>query len=1352
MLRFDRVFPYAMPPLLTILACLFLALLTIKSGRNNRENKLFTLLSLMLLLYNVNFLLYILMTSQSDTVNLTRWSFVFFVFSLPVSIQFIHQMLGLHNRKWIEWGLYGFCFVSLPWITLTDFYFTEGFEYYFGMYPRANTGLYLFAVMSILGGIYYLFLLGKNWRAETDPNLRRKMLYILIGFPSGWLMIGFNMIPYSGIELYPPGAFAFIPLSLMVYGVLRHALLDTSESFLKKGYLGKWLSYVTLLPLLAAGLFLEMSESLNITEDRSLAEVLWPFGFPPLLSAIVCLGLAAWCLRKGIRQLNTILLGIICLLWGLLSFSRVLIFLVSVGNPALQYQIANTAHFFFVNQLGVYLHFIHRISHRPERKLVIFYYICGTILMFLPQANLYFNSTLYHYYYGVYLSGSWGFAIVGLLGFFGLLRGGYLLLSAQQQETNPRKKRNLHYLFIGLILTGILNLFTFPALQGIEFYPLGDFTFIPIGILAYGILVHDVLHINVSSKKRFSFVLVKFLVIAINVGVFMAGSWALQDYSWAQITSRLSWSSLPQSLSWLCCLFLSWISLRMAQNQKAAQLFSLLCCLFGLINADIFLNSIIDDPVIGLRLTRWEQPLFVFVMALIPHMTYLITKKETGWRLVYLAYGVCIVYIPITQTDYYFRTMQMHFWGMFPRNGFFFDVFALLIVLSASYSAYLLSVTWRETRNPIFKNTVTHLLLGFMGIALLTLGDMPAIYGYDVYPIGSFSFIPLTVLAYGLFKHSLKELVQNLRGVLFWGVVGLAMGFLLFFNRELFDFLPEQMALMAVTVTALMAFPIITKSWQTVLDLFICNQAEELRQLFYSLTENLSHVHRLQEIHQQISGALMENLECSRSEILFYSREDKKLMGWQRWNKRSSVFEDKIQENIEDKTAFMEPYYPFLSIFNVENTLIALEDMESWVLEQHLPPTVTEKILNTELTLAVFFQDRLTALILLDQKINGIPYSRNDKDFLQQLGLVLGPHIEHAKLLQGLERQVAQRTRDLTRSNEIAGNQNRIFQSLLQTSATMHQMNELEEFFQYTLNQLRQLFTDSGFAIILHGERPEIVEMATFDGIEELEQDYLLQHAGRLLGDDRHDFIQTMRSSHAASAAERIRDLTHGHHWTLLPLRGREQNLSGNLIVKGPQLDNGSLRTITLFLEQVTAVAENKILTRQLEKIANTDGLTGVYNRLYFDREMNRLIQQNRQFSNIHFSVILIDVNGLKRVNDVYGHQDGDAMIVTVADLLVQVCRKSDIVVRLGGDEFVVVCPASGYEQVQILVERIREAEQQSTLTCKNAEGHEDIIPIRMSLGVACTEDTPADAVLKKADQRMYADKEAFYANQNRYR
>ena len=159
-------------------------------------------------------------------------------------------------------------------------------------------------------------------------------------------------------------------------------------------------------------------------------------------------------------------------------------------------------------------------------------------------------------------------------------------------------------------------------------------------------------------------------------------------------------------------------------------------------------------------------------------------------------------------------------------------------------------------------------------------------------------------------------------------------------------------------------------------------------------------------------------------------------------------------------------------------------------------------------------------------------------------------------------------------------------------------------------------------------------------------------------------------------------------------------------------------------------ITERKDAEEKMRFLSFHDTLTGLFNRTWFDEELRRL-DRTRQ---LPLSLIMADLNGLKLINDTYGHAVGDRFLQQSANLLRQACRGEDIIARWGGDEFVVLLPQTTYLQATHMTERIAAA-----CSLSNFEG----IPISVALGVACKEtaDEPVADLLQQAEDRMYKQK-----------
>jgi diguanylate cyclase (GGDEF)-like protein len=177
-----------------------------------------------------------------------------------------------------------------------------------------------------------------------------------------------------------------------------------------------------------------------------------------------------------------------------------------------------------------------------------------------------------------------------------------------------------------------------------------------------------------------------------------------------------------------------------------------------------------------------------------------------------------------------------------------------------------------------------------------------------------------------------------------------------------------------------------------------------------------------------------------------------------------------------------------------------------------------------------------------------------------------------------------------------------------------------------------------------------------------------------------------------------------------------------------------------LIYSDVTDIVRN---AEELERLATTDGMTGIYNRRHFltlaDREWTRARRYGRPIS-----FLMIDIDFFKSINDDFGHQVGDEMIVHLANLARDCKRECDVLARIGGEEFALLLPETDLQQAQVVAERLR-----SEVAAKSLVVASRSIPATVSIGVATLVAAMSDIsdLMKAADQALY---DAKHAGRNR--
>lgn len=159
-------------------------------------------------------------------------------------------------------------------------------------------------------------------------------------------------------------------------------------------------------------------------------------------------------------------------------------------------------------------------------------------------------------------------------------------------------------------------------------------------------------------------------------------------------------------------------------------------------------------------------------------------------------------------------------------------------------------------------------------------------------------------------------------------------------------------------------------------------------------------------------------------------------------------------------------------------------------------------------------------------------------------------------------------------------------------------------------------------------------------------------------------------------------------------------------------------------------VTERHRMESEIRQLTFNDQLTGIYNRAYFEQELRRLDSSNC----LPLTIILGDINGLKLVNDAFGHQTGDLLLAKAANLLSSVLRRTDVICRWGGDEFAMILPGVDEQAATEIMFRIRSG-------LRRADPKP--IPLSIALGM-CTKvsaDQGIQDVIREAEERMYRNK-----------
>lgn len=187
-------------------------------------------------------------------------------------------------------------------------------------------------------------------------------------------------------------------------------------------------------------------------------------------------------------------------------------------------------------------------------------------------------------------------------------------------------------------------------------------------------------------------------------------------------------------------------------------------------------------------------------------------------------------------------------------------------------------------------------------------------------------------------------------------------------------------------------------------------------------------------------------------------------------------------------------------------------------------------------------------------------------------------------------------------------------------------------------------------------------------------------------------------------------------------------NVSHKKGKQGEVFTDLDLKILFMIVRQVRIAMENAKLFRELKYISTTDSLTGLYNHRYFIQTLDYEIERSKRYDR-KLSLLMIDIDQLKAYNDTFGHLDGDKLIKSIANVLKQNVRTTDVVCRYGGDEFAVILPETDLKQSRMTAENIRK--KVTELSLKQPSG--------ISIGIAeSNTNMSRHDLIQRADAHLY--------------
>lgn len=325
--------------------------------------------------------------------------------------------------------------------------------------------------------------------------------------------------------------------------------------------------------------------------------------------------------------------------------------------------------------------------------------------------------------------------------------------------------------------------------------------------------------------------------------------------------------------------------------------------------------------------------------------------------------------------------------------------------------------------------------------------------------------------------------------------------------------------------------------------------------------------------------------------------------------------------------------------------------------------------------------------------------------------------------------------------NVLVQETNEMVSSLMYISSELSMYDNTKEVFSVFVDRLSVLMSLDGIMLMLCAGEGNQVMFKTSMGLNEEDIDYIEENLRGIIRDE----------SMTGLGKEAPKGL---YYWQVFnkhfKLKHQDGDVNYNLILTLPKdtLEDYELGIFLLFFEQLSGNIRTRFLSQELDRYANTDAMTKLFNRGAYKKDMKVL-----ETSEESYGMIFGDVNGLKCINDTYGHTDGDLLIRTCSQLITDQLPNNATAYRYGGDEIVILIKnATEASTLELLGKLEITFEHQEMLCTDEKTGDTGMESVAMSFGMVMSTEGTQEELLDLADAKMREKKDLYYKKKDKER